>query len=229
MKRLLFGALICISANAFAGGEDIYPDAFIEDCEFVSVDANLNTKILEFSGIDVDKAKAGKNYSAMCSCLADKFFSRSFSDLPEAYKVYINTVEFNGRNYRDGLVRVKALQDINSCSLSADKERVKKGIERFDAEQKSVLKADLQDLFMRDIRSSLGKGENEGYLRKADYLSKCYSDKVDAYRVSNPSLVPGIIPRVRQNLQAGTFVNVPVTEANRDVENAVLRIEDNCW
>ena len=218
-----------LASTAYAGGEDIYPAGFIEDCEYASVDADFSAKLLEFTGNEVDKQKAGKAFSAMCGCLADKFFSRSYEDVPYAYEVYITAVQYNG--HINAPVRLKNLagRDINQCNIEANKSRVNKGIEKFDKEQKALPKNDLRAEFMSDIRSSLGKGANEGYLRKADYLSKCFVEKVDEYRAKRPELVPGIIPRLRQNLKAGTFVNVPVTAENRQVEIAVLRIDDNCW
>lgn len=221
--------LSIFASYSFAGGEDIYPGGFVEDCEYSSVEGDFTARLLDFTGNDVDKQKAGKEFSAMCNCLSDKFFSREFSDVPYAYETYISYIQYNGHINAQARVKNMAGRDINQCKMEASKARIDKGVKKFDDSRKGVPKVGLRAEFMNDIRSSLGSNVNEGYLRKADYLANCFADRVDEYRKTNPELVPTIIARLHQNLKAGTYVKVKVDDNNRPAELAVLGIDGMCW
>lgn len=230
-KYLLAAALSLASTCAFAGGADIYPEGFIQDCSYASVDASFNSKFLEFAGIDVDKEKASKEYTEMCSCLSKRFFSNADikrNDPALAYEVYITMVQYNGRVNAPGRLRSLASRDISACKIEASKAKVDAGVKKFDKEHGKP-RDDLQGRFMSDIRGQMGAKANEGYLRKADYLSKCMAGKVDEYTASEPDLKERVIERVRQNLKAGEFVNVPTNDNNMKVELIVLNVYDNCW
>lgn len=221
--------LSVFASYSFAGGEDIYPGGFVEDCEYSSVEGDFSARLLDFTGNQVDKQKAGKEFSVMCNCLSDKFFSREFSDVPYAYETYISYIQYNGHINAQARVKNMAGRDINQCKIEASKARAAEGIKKFDSEQKSAPKGDLKSEFMADIRKSLGANVNEGYLRKADYLAKCFADRVGEYKKTNPELVPRIVERIHQNLRAGTFVQVKVNDDTRMAELAVLNIDGQCW
>lgn len=227
MKKILFGALalLAVSTTAFAGGEDIYPGGFIEDCSYSLVEADPMAKIWTLTGNDLDKQKASKEYTAKCTCLSDKFFATSFNDVAYAYEVQMLMLQYHNRVNAPARLKLQFVRNADQCEAVSQKAKVDESIKKFDSEKKASGNP-LKDSFMADIRGSLGKDLNGPNLRKADHISACVADRVTTFNKANPDLAELMTQRMHQNLKNGEPINV---QGNKTVEMYIIQTYDNCW
>jgi hypothetical protein len=221
-----------MASFAYAGGEDIYPGAFVEDCSIQFFNGNnqdqLQKNIMEFSGLDVDIIDASKSYRPVCECISEKFFTLKEQG-PEAYEIFMRVIGNDMHNSRilleDKLYVQKIIQ---SCKTSTVKDANKAAAAKYNKSQGNPSTHSPKASFMASFSVVAPNGANEHYLRKADGIAVCLSKMVDDFSKEHPELRENLVGRINENIRSKDgFVN---RHGSNDPQvEAVIMITDRCW
>lgn len=215
------GSLLALSTIANAGGEDIYPEGFVEDCSVAYATSTYPSK--RFILLDQTERKIQQDapkYNPVCDCLSTLFFERSHSDI--VYD-YVNTINAVQGKAVDSKLMIQVQKDKKACTAFVERTKnetpMDKKIREAGLESEVY---ELAQLFLADATSSKVFDRMQG---KFDTLPKCYAQHIYTYKSEEMRLE--ISSRVARNIRNGE----PLKNggADPDVEREVTKLDKACW